>query len=108
MPASARQYPTRSWAVTPVQPEGWPQVQVRSGLRIDGIDYPAPARNALPIALPGYGVVHVNEQAVPGPVSRARTKLNSLRVVITDEPNALGLPVGTEMFVAHTEITATR
>ena len=79
-----------------------------TGLRIDGIDYPAPARNALPIALPGYGVVHVNEQAIPGPASRARTKLNGLRVVITDEPNALGLPVGTEMFVAHTEITATR
>jgi hypothetical protein len=79
-----------------------------TGLKIDGISYPSPARNALHILLPGYGVVHVNEQVVPGPASRARTKLNGLRVVITETPNALGLAAGTEMFVAHTEITATR
>ena len=78
------------------------------GLQIDGVGYPSPAPNALHIALPGYGIVHVYERSVPGPTSRNRIKLNGLRVVITETPNPLGLAAGTEMFVAHTEVTATR
>lgn len=79
-----------------------------AGLRIDGVAYPSPKANALHIPLPGYGIVHVHERSVPGPNSRNRIKLNGLRVVITETPNPLGLAAGTEMFVAHTEVTATR
>jgi hypothetical protein len=60
------------------------------------------------LPLPGIGYVIVNEQQVPSsPTSTARVKVNGLRVVVTKD-NALGLPVGTQIVVAHAEATAVR
>ena len=79
-----------------------------SGLVINGQGYANPARNALHITVPGYGVVHVNEQVVPGATSRNRMRVNGLRLVITDATNELGLPVGAEIVVAHADAVADR
>jgi hypothetical protein len=59
------------------------------------------------IDLPGIGFVIVNEQMVPDPNSEARLQVNGLRVQVTQD-NALGLPKGTRIIVAHAESTAVR
>ena len=58
--------------------------------------------------VPGYGVVHVNEQVIPRAASRNKMKVNGLRVVIQTVPNDLDLPVGAEIHVAHAEAMADR
>jgi hypothetical protein len=57
------------------------------------------------VQLPGIGFVVVNEQKVPDPSSTARLKVNGLRIVINKD-NTLGLPVGTQIIVAHAQSTA--
>ena len=79
-----------------------------SGLKINGQSYTNPSANALHIVVPGYGVVHVNEQVIPRAASSNKMKVNGLRVVIQTVPNDLGLPVGAEIHVAHAEAIADR
>jgi hypothetical protein len=68
-----------------------------SGLTIAGIGIPAnlPPNSKLPI--PGIGEVTVNEQIIGGDGS---VVVNGLHISVTMF-NLLGLPVGSELFVAH-------
>lgn len=59
------------------------------------------------VTLPGIGYVILNEQIVPGPLSNAQTKVNGIHIFVTTI-NVLGLPVGTEIVVAHADATAGR
>jgi hypothetical protein len=59
------------------------------------------------INLPGIGYVVVNEQKVPSPTSTARLQVNGLHVFVTTN-NLLGLPVGSQIIVAHADSTAVR
>ena len=79
-----------------------------SGLKINGQSYTNPSANALHIVVPGYGVVHVNEQVIPRAASSNKMKVNGLRVVIQTVSNDLGLPVVAEIHVAHAEAMADR
>jgi hypothetical protein len=60
------------------------------------------------VTLPDIGFVVINEQNVPDPSSTARLRVNGLRIVVTKEENTLGLPVGTQIVVAHADSTAVR
>jgi hypothetical protein len=59
------------------------------------------------VTLPGIGFVVINEQKVPDPTSTARLQVNGLRIKVTKN-NTLGLPVGTQIVVAHADSTAVR
>jgi hypothetical protein len=59
------------------------------------------------VTLPGIGFVVINEQEVPEASSTARLQVNGLRIVVTKN-NTLGLPVGTQIVVAHADSTAVR
>jgi len=60
------------------------------------------------VTLPGIGFVVINEQKVPDPSSTARLQVNALRIVVKKDDNTLGLPVGTQIIVAHADSTAVR
>jgi hypothetical protein len=78
-----------------------------SNLRVAGIRV---ATNVAPntrIVLPGIGYVVVNEQKIPSPTSTARLQVNGLHVFVTTT-NLLGLPVGSQIIVAHADSTAVR
>ncbi len=78
-------------------------------LKVGGILVPLDAAPNTRLSLPGIGYVIVNEQQVPSsPTSTARVKVNGLRVVVTKDNALLGLPVGTQIIVAHAEATAVR
>ena len=79
-----------------------------SEFRINGQTYANPSANGLHIALGNYAIVHVNEQIIPGASSRNKMKVNGLRVVIQNANNPSGLPVGTEIHVAHADAVADR
>ncbi len=82
---------------------------VFSGLKIDGKSIDNPRANLRPlIRVAGYGLVYVNEQIIPAAASRNKMKVNGLRVVIDTVPNALDLPLGTQLYVAHADATADR
>ena len=59
------------------------------------------------VRLPSIGRVVINEQKVPDPSSTERLQVNALHIFVTKE-NTLGLPVGTQIIVAHADSTAVR
>jgi len=76
-------------------------------LKVGDVLVPLDAAPNTRLNLPGIGYVIVNEQQVPSSLtsSTARVKVNGLRIVIRKD-NTLGLPVGTQIIVAHAEATA--
>jgi hypothetical protein len=78
-----------------------------TGLRIAGAPVPVEVDPNTRIDLLGIGYVMINEQQVPSSTSTARVRVNGLRIVITQN-NTLGLPVGTQIIIAHADATAVR
>jgi hypothetical protein len=78
-----------------------------SGLRIAGAPVPVEVDPNTRIDLLGIGYVMINEQQVPSSTSTARVRVNGLRIVITQN-STLGLPVGTQIIIAHADATAVR
>jgi hypothetical protein len=76
-------------------------------LKVAGVMVPVDAEPNTRIDLPGVGYVIVNEQKLPASGSTARTQVNGLHVFIT-KTNTLGVPVGTQIIVAHADSTAVR
>lgn len=62
-----------------------------------------PPNTTVPLA--GLGYVIINEQIIP--TSAGRTTVNGLHIFVTTA-NLLGLPVGSEIIIAHSEATANR
>jgi hypothetical protein len=83
--------------------QGTQFVGLKVGDTVVPVDVPPNTR----IDLPGIGFVIVNEQIIPAPGSTARTQVNGLRVVV-NKNNTLGVPVGTQIIVAHADSTAVR
>jgi hypothetical protein len=77
------------------------------GLEVAGEPVSANVPPNTRIDLPGIGFVIVNEQILPAAGSTARTQVNGLRVVV-NRNNTLGIPVGTQIIVAHADSTAVR
>jgi hypothetical protein len=75
------------------------------GLEVAGVAVPVDVEPNTRIELPGIGFVIVNEQILPEPGSTARTQVNGLRVKV-NKNNTLGVPVGTQIIVAHADSTA--
>ena len=75
------------------------------GLKIGPLVVPinVPPNTELPLI--GLGKVIINEQIIP--TSGGRTRVNGLRIVI-NRLNLLGLPVGSEIVIAHAEASAAR
>ena len=75
------------------------------GLKIGPLVVPinVPPNTELPLI--GLGKVIINEQIIP--TSGGRTRVNGLRIVI-NTLNLLGLPVGSEIVIAHAEASAAR
>jgi hypothetical protein len=73
-----------------------------SGLTVAGVAVPvdAPPNTALP--LPGIGTVVVNEQIVK---NNGNVTVNGLHITVTS-PNSLGMPVGSELIIAHANAAA--
>jgi len=78
-----------------------------ANLTVAGAPVPVEVEPNTRLPLPGIGFVIVNEQKLPEPGSEARTQVNGLRVFVTKN-NSLGLPVGTQIIVAHADSTAVR
>ncbi len=78
-----------------------------AGLEVAGVAVPVDVAPNTRIDLPGIGYVIVNEQKLPAAGSTARTQVNGLRVVV-NKNNTLGIPVGTQIIVAHADSTAVR
>lgn len=76
-------------------------------LRVSGKPVSANTSPNTRIKLPGIGYVVVNEQTIPKPSSTSRTQVNGLHVYVTTA-NTLGLPVGTQLIVAHADSKAFR
>ena len=77
------------------------------GLKVAGVVVPVDAEPNTRIDLPGVGYVIINEQKLPAAGSTARTQVNGLHVFVT-KTNTLGVPVGTQIIVAHADSTAVR
>lgn len=73
-----------------------------TGLRILGSALPARVAPNLKLVLPGLGYVVVHDRRMPAAAAGGKLKVNGLRVVI-DTANTLGLPIGTEITVAHAD-----
>jgi hypothetical protein len=75
------------------------------GLKVGALVVPinAPPNTELPLI--GLGKVIINEQIIP--ISGGRTQVNGLRIVI-NTANLLGLPVGSQIIIAHAEASAAR
>ena len=54
-----------------------------------------------------FGYVVINEQKIPAAAKKGVMSVNGLRMVIT-AANVLGLPVGSQITLAHAEATAQR
>ncbi len=76
-------------------------------LNVAGVAVPLDVEPNTRIELPGIGYVIVNEQKLPAAGSTARTQVNGLHVFVK-RSNTLGVPVGTEIIVAHADSTAVR
>jgi hypothetical protein len=76
------------------------------GLKIAGISLPVSVAPNSRIDLP-FGYVLINEQKIPAAAKKGVMSVNGLRIVIT-ATNVLGLPVGSQITVAHAEATAQR
>lgn len=74
-------------------------------LRIAGASIPLNTPPNTRVQLPGFGRVIVNEQIEPGPAGRLQ--VNGLHIFVTRD-NRLGLPVGSEIIVAHADAAASR
>lgn len=113
--ADARGPLVRFDAITVVAEDRWNgSVHARStagtrfvGLRVLGVDLPVAVAPNTRIDLPLLGYVVLNEQRVPPAAVNGLMQLNGLRVVVT-RANAFGLPVGSEIVVAHADATARR
>lgn len=77
------------------------------GLNVAGAAVPVDVEPNTRLVLPGVGYVIVNEQKLPATGSTARTQVNGLHIFVTRN-NTLGVPVGTEIIVAHADSTAVR
>jgi hypothetical protein len=77
------------------------------GLRVLGLTVSASVAPNTRINLPALGYVIVNERKFPAPAANGLTQVNGLRIVVTTA-NTLGLPVGSEIVVAHAEANARR
>jgi hypothetical protein len=77
------------------------------GLEVAGQPIDASSPPNTRVTLPGIGFVVINEQIVPDPGSSARLQVNGLRIKVTRN-NTLGLPIGTQIVVAHADSTAVR
>jgi hypothetical protein len=78
-----------------------------AGLKVAGVVLPVDVAPNTRLSLPGVGYVVINEQKLPAPGSTSRTQVNGLHVFVTKN-NTLGVPVGTEIIVAHADSTAVR
>ena len=78
-----------------------------AGLKVAGVVLPVDVAPNTRLSLPGVGYVVINEQKLPAPGSTTRTQVNGLHVFVTKN-NTLGVPVGTEIIVAHADSTAVR
>ncbi len=77
------------------------------GLEVAGVAVPVDVEPNTRIELAGIGFVIVNEQILPAAGSTERTQVNGLRVKV-NKNNTLGIPVGTQIIVAHADSTAVR
>lgn len=77
------------------------------GLRVLGLPVSASVAPDTRINLPALGYVIVNERKFPAPTANGLTQVNGLRIVV-QTANTLGLPVGSEIVVAHAEANARR
>jgi hypothetical protein len=77
------------------------------GLRVLGLPVSAGVAPNTRINLPRLGFVIVNERKLPAPAVNGLTQVSGLRVIV-DTANSLGLPVGSEIIVAHAEANARR
>ena len=78
-----------------------------AALRVGGVPVPVDVAPNTKLKLPGVGYVIVNEQKVPDPTSTDKLQVNGVHVFVTKN-NTLGLPVGTQLIVAHAASTAVR
>jgi hypothetical protein len=78
-----------------------------AGLKIAGINLPVNVAPNFRVDIPLFGYVIVNEQKIPAAGKKGTMIVNGLKVVI-DRLNTLGLPIGTQIVVAHAEATAQR
>ena len=78
-----------------------------AGLKVAGVVVPLNVAPNTRLDLPGVGYVVINEQKLPASGSTSRTQVNGLHVFVTRN-NTLGVPVGTEIIVAHADSTAVR
>jgi hypothetical protein len=78
-----------------------------ANLKVAGLVVPVNVAPNTRLSLPGVGYVIINEQKLPAPGSTERTKVNGLHVFVTKN-NTLGVPVGTQIIVAHADSTAVR
>jgi hypothetical protein len=74
-----------------------------TGLRVAGVPVPVDVPPNTRLTLPGVGYVIVDEQIVPA--KGGRTQVNGLHVFVT-RSNTLGLPLGSEIVIAHAEAAA--
>jgi hypothetical protein len=100
-------------AITVVAEDKWNgSVHARSfagtrfaGLRVLGINLPVDVAPNTRIDLPLLGHVVVNEQIAPPAAAHGMTRINGLHLVVT-KTNPLGLPVGSDIVVAHADANA--
>ncbi len=77
------------------------------GLRVLGLPVAATVAPNTRIDLPLLGFVIVNERIIPAASANGVTQVNGLRIVV-NTANSLGLPVGSEIIVAHADANARR
>jgi hypothetical protein len=77
------------------------------GLRVLGLPVSADVAPNTRINLPLLGYVIVKEQKIPAATAEGLTQVNGLHIFV-NTANSLGLPVGSEIVVAHAEANARR
>ena len=76
-----------------------------AGLKVGGVSIAINTPPNTSLTLLGLGHVIINEQVLP--TGTGRTVVNGLHIFVTTA-NLLGLPVGSEIIIAHAEATANR
>jgi len=71
-----------------------------AGLRVNGVRLPAQTPPNTVVQLPMFGRVVLNEQTFPPAGSGEPTEVNGMVIIIT-KANALNLPIGSRIVVAH-------
>jgi hypothetical protein len=77
------------------------------GLRVLGLPVAASVAPNTRINLPLLGYVIVNERIFPAAAANGQTQVNGLHIFV-NTANPLGLPVGSEIVVAHADANARR